>query len=127
MIAIFAIITNVLSPEVLSQVQGQVKTSSGLEICHAMLSMQMGSEMDVISASDQDQDQDQAPRDGMMKGHACCKVCVCHPAATALLTAFYVPTLLPPSHDTLPAPAKVCVAPGIFSTKSSPRGPPSLV
>jgi len=123
MIAIFAIITNVLSPEVLSEVQGQGRTASGLEICHSMMSMQMESEMDSMSSSDANVE----PRSAGMKGHACCKVCVCHPAATALPTAFFMPVLLPLSQEALPAPRKAGLPPSKFSTKSSPRGPPFIV
>ncbi|MYM22607.1 DUF2946 domain-containing protein [Duganella sp. FT135W] len=123
MIALFAIITNVLSPEALTQVQSTADSASRMEICHAMMAMPMASDMDAMGPADADS----APRDGATKGHACCKVCVCHPAATALPTAFYVPTLLLPSHQTLPSPGKVGLPPGKFSTKSSPRGPPSLV
>ncbi|MFA9218572.1 MAG: DUF2946 family protein [Sphingomonadaceae bacterium] len=123
MIAIFAIITNVLIPTVFSQTQGPLQALSGLKICHAMPSMQTASDMVRLSGAEQNE----SPRDGVMKSHACCKVCVCHPAAFALPTAAYIATFAPPADDTARGPGDVLATLCIRHTKSSPRGPPALV
>ena len=111
MIAIFAIVSNLLAPEVLSQMQaraGVMPMMAAMPLCHGGGG-----------------DGQKAP-EGSTQQHACCKVCVCHPAASGLPSAPYLPATFPASRAMLneAAPAgKVVVC---FNNKSSPRGPPSF-
>lgn len=114
MIAFFAIITHVFSPDVLAQMQGKPGMMLGLETCHEMQSMDMP-------------DAETDSQDGMAKDHACCKVCLCHPGVTSIPPTLYAATFLLALPGALPFPLNADVTPNRFSTKSSPRGPPSLV
>lgn len=110
MIAIFAIVSNLLAPEVFSQMQaraGGMPMMAAMPICHG------------------GGDRQQAPEDTTQQ-HACCKVCVCHPAASGLPSAPYLPATFPASRAILNQAAPVGKVVVCFNNKSSPRGPPSF-
>lgn len=108
MIAIFAIVSNLLAPRVYAQMQVRADTMPMMAMCHSAAG------------------NSQPATDGAPQQHACCKVCVCHPAATGLPTAPYLPATFAASramlNDAAPA-GEVLVC---FNNKSSPRGPPSF-
>lgn len=113
MIAIFAIVSNLLAPEVFSQMQASAGAMPELEICHAA---GYGAS-NIISQP--------APlSDGAAQQHACCKVCVCHLTGSGLPSPPYLPTFFPASRAVLSESAPDGAAVTSFSTKSSPRGPP---
>jgi hypothetical protein len=81
--------------------------ATGMQMCHAPM-----------------QSPTKSQRDGAMQDHSCCKACVCHFGSSVPPSAPYSHAFPPASHDVIAAPLHAAMLAGIFSNKSSPRGPP---
>ncbi|TFW21430.1 DUF2946 family protein [Duganella callida] len=92
---------------------------AGMQMCHGA-GMPMAMQPGEPSAGHR-------PADGAMPDHACCKVCVCHPGLSALPPGFHACVLPAAARAIETVAARVVAAAGVFSTKSSPRGPPAHV
>ncbi|MYM67321.1 hypothetical protein GTP45_10810 [Pseudoduganella sp. FT55W] len=120
-IAICAILSFALTPEVLCQVMPRTAMSQNMAICHAQMQS-----MDTMESMESMESMQAMGEQGkpMAKSHSCCKVCVCNPASSALPSPPYFHPLPPAAHDVLAPQTQATIAAAVHCNKSSPRGPP---
>jgi hypothetical protein len=110
MIAILAFMAYALAPQMLCEMQASPAKA-----------MQMAAEMPACHGAHATAGEPLHHGGGT---HACCKLCVCHPAVTALPTTLALQPVLNAGKPVLQRAVSAAAPARIFTNKSSPRGPP---